>query len=142
MKSLSTLIRLHKWKLNEEQRTLADLIGLSDDMRGQLGHIEQDLKTEGALVGESVDVARSYSAFLRSQLDRRRRIEASIAELGREIAVVEERVSSAFRQLKTYEISLERRHRNAALEQGRRDQSSLDEIALNMHRAGSEGGAL
>ncbi len=141
MRSLNTLIRLHRWKLNQQRRKLADLIGLSDDMRAQLGHIEADIRNEGALIGDSVEMARSYSAFLGSQLDRRTRIEASINELAREINDVEESVAAAFRELKTYEISFERRRQKVAAERAKRDQSGLDEVALNIHRAGTEKGA-
>lgn len=134
MKSLDTLIRVHEWKLNEERRKLADLIGLANDMRAQISRMEQQLQTEAALVGDSVDAARSYSAYLKSQMDRRGVLESSIAELNNETAEVEESVAAAFKELKTYEISRDRRNAAAARQRAKREQATLDEVALNMHR--------
>jgi flagellar protein FliJ len=134
MKTLDTLIRVHEWKLNEERRKLADLIGLSNEMRGRISQIDQGLQSEAELVGDSVDAARSYSAYLKSQMQRRETLETSIAELDCEIAEVEESVAAAFKELKTYEISRDRRNAAAARQRARREQITLDEIALNMHR--------
>lgn len=134
MKSLDTLIRVHEWKLNEERRKLADLIGLSNDMRSQISRMEEELKSEAALVGDSIDAARSYSAYLKSQMQRRETLESSIVDLEKEITEVGECVASAFKELKTYEISRDRRNVEVARKRTRRDQSSMDEVALNMHR--------
>jgi flagellar export protein FliJ len=141
VKSLDTLIRVHEWKLNEERRKLADLIGFSNDMRSQISRIEQGLQAEAAVAGDSVDAARSYSAYLKSQMQRRGTLESSIAELESEIADVEECVAAAFKELKTYEISRDRRNAAAARQRAQREQATLDEIALNMHRMKQNTGA-
>lgn len=134
MKSLDTIIRVHEWKLNEERRKLADLIGAANDMRTQIARLEESLEAEAALVGDSVDAARSYSVFLKSQMGRRVTLESTIAELNREVSDVEESVAAAFKELKTYEISRDRRNSAEKRKRAQREQSSLDEVALNMHR--------
>ena len=139
MKTLDTLIRVHEWKLNEERRKLADLIGLSDELRECVSRIEQEIQSEGALTDQSIDAARSYSTFLKSQMQRRETLESSMAKVETQIAEIQERVAAAFKELKTYEISRDRRNAAMARERARREQSSLDEIALNMHRMKSGG---
>ncbi len=134
MRSLNTLIRLHKWKLNEERRKLAEMFELAEDMQSRLKRLDHDLKAEGEGVDGSVSAARSYSAYLKSGLERRACIEASHAELEREIVVIEDRVAEAFRELKTYEISLQRRGRDAKRLRARKEQATLDEVGQQVHR--------
>jgi flagellar export protein FliJ len=137
MKSLDALVRLHKWRIDEGTRKLAELELLATQMQGQIEHIDERLAAESQLAGESIEAATSYSSFMRVEIGRRRTLELSLVDLGAEIAEAREALAVAFRELKTYEITLERKREQAALQRSRRQQSALDEIGLIQHRARS-----
>ena len=136
MKGLAALIRVHRFQVEERRKKLAGLQSLRHELQDKIAGLEQALVDEGAERGDSVEAARSYSGYLRAELDRRRRMEATIAELGGEIAAAEDEVAQAFRELKSYEITLERRSQERLLRRRRREQQLLDEIGATIHRRG------
>ncbi len=135
MKNLTTLVRLHKWRIDESTRKLADLDSLATRFRGQIADIGDALAAEAPLAAASVESAASYSNFLQVEIGRRRTLEQSLVDLEREIVCAREQIAAAFRELKSYEITLERKRKHAARIQDRRQQSVLDEIGQTLHRA-------
>ena len=135
MKNLVTLVRLHKWRIDESTRKLGELEALANRFRGQIAGIADVLAREAELAGESVESAASYSNFMAVQMGRRRTLEQSIGDLGHEIAEAREQLAAAFRELKSYEITLERKRGHAARARDRREQATLDEIGQILHRA-------
>ena len=84
MKSLETLIRLHKWRLNEERRNLAELFGFADDLARQRATLEDETRSESALAGGAPAANSDCGAgnlglgsYVQAQMERRARIDAS-----------------------------------------------------------------
>ncbi len=135
MKSLTALVRLHKWRIDESTRSLADLDALAARFRHEIDDIGKRLAAEAPLAGVSVESATSYSNFMRVEIARRTTLEQSLIDLDREITQARERLAAAFRELKSYEITLDRKREHAARMNDRRQQSILDEIGQVQHRA-------
>ena len=135
MKGLVALVRLHKWRIDESTRTLADLNSLATRIRRDIDDIGIRLAVEGQLAGDSVESAVSYGNFMRVEIARRATLERSLIDLDREIAQAREQLAAAFRELKSYEITLDRKREHAARMNDRRQQSVLDEIGQVLHRA-------
>jgi flagellar export protein FliJ len=137
MKNLSTLVRLHKWRIDEATRNLAGLETLAAGFRNDIEQIDIGLGTEARLAGDSVESAVSYSNFMRAEMTRRANLEQSLAELDGEIAEARENLAAAYRRLKSFEITLDRKRQQAARLSDRRQQTALDEIGQQRHRAQS-----
>ncbi len=135
MKSLTALVRLHKWRIDESTRGLADLEALAARFRRDIDDIGIRLAAEAPLAGVSVESATSYSNFMRVEIARRATLEQSLTDLDREITQAREQLAVAFRELKSYEITLDRKREQAARMNDRRQQSVLDEIGQVLHRA-------
>ena len=135
MKSLIALVRLHKWRIDESTRKLADLDALATRFRQQITDIVDRLAAEARLAGDSVAAAASYSNFMQVETARRRTLEQSLADLDHEIARAREQLAAAFRELKSYEITLDRKRQHASRMNDRRQQAVLDEIGQVLHRA-------
>jgi len=138
MKNLATLVRLHKWRIDESTRKLADLDSLATRLRGQITDIGDGLAAEAPLAAASVESAASYSSFLQVEIGRRRTLEHSLVDLEQEIVRAREQIAAAYSELKAYEITLERKRKHATRMRDRRQQSLLDEIGqtLSCTRAG------
>lgn len=134
MKNLVTLVRLHKWRIDESTRKLADLDSLATRFHGQITDIGDALAAEAPLASASVESAASYSNFLQVELARKRTLEHSLVDLEQEIVSAREQIAAAYRELKAYEITLERKRAHAKRKQDRRQQSILDEIGRTLHR--------
>ncbi len=135
MKGLIALVRQHKWRIDESTRNLADLDSLAVRIRRDIDDIGIRLAVEGHLAGDSVESAVSYGYFMRVEIARRANLKQSLIDLDREITQAREQLGAAFRELKSYEITLERKREHAARMNDRRQQSVLDEIGQVLHRA-------
>ena len=133
MKGLQSLIRLHKWQLEEERKKLARLLGARADLEAQCRRIREDLAAERKKAGQ-VDWLFAYPPYAAAAQKRLDSLAESIAELDGHIAEAEEHVSEAFAELKKYEVALEKQLERERQEAARREQATLDEIALKLHR--------
>ena len=133
MKPLKTLIRLHRWHLEEKRRKLAELERLRSELTAQTRRLEERLAAE-ALVAEGSDEGRyAYGAYAASIISRREKLAASIEESQHAIGLAHDEVNEAFREVKKHEIAERIRDRRAQAVLARREQALLDEVGLNMH---------
>lgn len=134
MRTLSTLIRMHRFQLDEKRRALTDLENLRDDLIRQSEKMEAELAAEQE-VAKKVEVgAFAYAGFARGVIARREKLAASLAELEARIEAAQREVAASFQDLKRHEIALAQRQRRQREEADRREQIALDEVSLDMHR--------
>ncbi|WP_084536386.1 flagellar FliJ family protein [Azospirillum halopraeferens] len=134
MNSLKTVIRLHKWQLDEKRRALADLQSLGDRLRGEAEKLEQEILHEQRTALEHGEVAFGYASFARAARERQQRLAQSIREVERQIAAATEVMAEAFQELKRYELAEEERQRRETEKLKRREAALLDETALVGYR--------
>ena len=133
MKSRETLVRLHRFKVDEIRRRLK----LLDDMRGDLAKKMSDLELmmqEEQRRAAHSDLGRlAYPSFARSVVARRENIQRSIDEVEKQASTVTEELQAAFRELKKYEIAAENVAERDRVEVARQVQAELDDIAMSRH---------
>jgi flagellar export protein FliJ len=134
MRNRESLIRLHRFHVDEKRRKLAELELMLQEFRARERELEAQVLAEQKKAGIS-DVAHfAYPMFAKSVIRRRQNILTSIEDIDRQIEAAKEELSGAFRELKKYEIiedSRKRRHRKEVM---RVEQVELDEVALGIHR--------
>lgn len=137
--SLSQLIRLRRWKLDEARRKAVELERLADRLRGEIAALEADLAREQAAVEKELELRRVFPGYAEQVRARRARLETSLRDVESELEQVREEVGAAFRELKKYEQAQRNRAelRQAALR--RREQILGDEIGLSMFRRRQSG---
>ncbi len=134
MRALPNLIRLHRWRLDERRRAVADLEALRLTICEDIERLDVEIgKERGASrkLTESVALFPSYFANARA---RRTRMEASIDEIDASLDAAREEAAKAYRELRKYEIALENYERQEDLADNRREQSEQDEIGLDIFR--------
>lgn len=134
MKALATLIRLHRQRLDEARTRLASLERERDTLTDYAAALAEEIAAEAAIAAGSLETLGVYAAY-------RARAAAAEAHLGEEIAAVEAAivdahagVAEAFRRLKTYEITAERRREAARRAEAAATQRTLDEVGRAIHR--------
>jgi flagellar export protein FliJ len=133
MKGLSNLIRLHKWQLEEERKALAALLSARQDLEDRAAKIRADMASERQKAN-NINWLFAYPPYAEAANKQLDRLAESVTELEVTIAAAEDRVADAFKELKKYEVALERQLERERIEAERREQILLDEIALNAHR--------
>jgi flagellar export protein FliJ len=136
MSTLDSLIRLHRWQVDERRRQVAELEGLAEKLRQELARLAEEQAAEQTAAGASFLARHVYPGYIRRALDRQKTLEQSLAETEAQTAQARDALAEAFQELKRYEIahaSRERLRLNAAT---RRERIETDAIAIeNFRRA-------
>lgn len=133
MRSLASVIRLHRWKVDEKRREVADLEAMADALRQRLLDLEREIKREREGADAQV-VGFAYANYVRAAIARRERFLRSIREAETAVAGKRNELAEAFRELKKFEVAEARRLELVAEESARRERAETDETALNIHR--------
>ena len=134
MRNRESLIRLHRFQVDEKRRKLAELELMVQEFRTRERELEAQVEAEQKKAGIS-DVAHfAYPMFAKSVIRRRENILTSIEDIERQLDAAKEELSDAFRELKKYEIIEDNRKRKVRREVMRTEQAQLDEVALGIHR--------
>lgn len=132
---IKTLVRLHEWAVDEKRRKLGELVRLMNELERQANDLEAELKREQAVAAHSPEeAARFYGTYAKVVIERRERIQQSIAEVEEHIALARDELKEAHQELRKYEITLENREKRKERERERVEQAELDEIAIQGHR--------
>ena len=134
MKTLKTLIRLHKQHVDEKRAGLAKLEVGREALRDRSARLAAEIESEGRVAAESFEAGRSYPRYVRRIGGERCAIAAEIAKIDAAVAEAGEALAAAYRDLKKYEISHDARDRERKAVAARLDQAQLDEIAITLHR--------
>ena len=141
MSALDQLVRLHRWNLDEKRQKLAELERFRGKLLGNIESLEAELAREQAAAERSQVTSVSLPAFIKATIDRRRKIEGSIAEVDRSIALARDEIAQAFQEFKKYETAHGNHQRREALKQSRKEQNAADELGIDLHRRQAAGAA-
>ena len=134
MTALDQLVRLHRWTLDEKRQKLAELERFRVKLLDNIKALEAELAREQAAADRSPITSISLPAFIKATIDRRRKIEGSVAEVERSIAAAREEITQAFQEFKQYETAHGNHLRREAQKQSRREQTVSDELGIDLHR--------
>src|SRR5690348_9630904 len=85
MSALDSLIRLHRWQVDERRRHLADLDGLATQLAEESQRLDREEAREQATAAASPEAAITYAAYARQLVERRRKLAQSQAEVAGQI---------------------------------------------------------
>ena len=130
MSSLKTIIRLHKWQLDEKRRALSELQNLRDRLTDELARLREMVRHEQETARNDPAVAFGYAAFAKAARERDQRLQESIAQVDQQIVTATEEMAEAFQELKRFELAEEERLKRERAKIRRKEDAMLDETAL------------
>ncbi|MDE1147574.1 MAG: flagellar FliJ family protein [Azospirillaceae bacterium] len=139
MKSLKTLIRLHKNEVDEKRRRLTQLREREEELTERRRQFEEQVEVERKLSGTSLDLSFTIAAYLKQAKIQRNALEQAKHQLHALIVEAEEELATAFQELKRFELAEEERIRQEKAEFARKEALMLDEIAAQRHTRQHEG---
>ena len=138
MKSRETLIRLHRFQVDEKRRQVADIEAMIADFRRMEQDLEHQITSEQERSGISDVTHFAYPTFAKAANDRRNNLLASIEELEGQLAEAKEEFSEAYSELKKYELMQEKEVDRRRGEVSAIEQRELDEVGIDTHRRGPD----
>jgi len=134
MSTLDSLIRVHRWQIDEHRRRLADLDALQEQLRQEQRRLDEEDLREQQVAAASLEASLTFDAYAQALLERRRRLSQSLAEVAQAIALGREALASAFEEMKRYEITAANRTRQQQLREARRQQQAMDALGVEAFR--------
>ncbi len=134
MRALATLIRLHKQALDDNRARLAGLESESAALYARAERLDAEYESEARVAAASYEAGQAFPAFADRVSAEHQALDREIASLDASIDEAGEAVAAAYRDLKKYEVTRDRRERREKDTEARRDRAYLDEIGLTVHR--------
>lgn len=138
MKSFDSQIRLRKFHVDEAQRRLAELVRLEDRLREDRTRLDAELVQEQKTAAASLEASFTYGAYATQLIERREKLDRSVADVAASIAEARDALREAFAELKKFELAAESAATRARRRRDRQEQQQLDEIALGVFRRSAD----
>ena len=134
MSSLDTLIKVHRWQLDEQRRKVAEFESLAEKLRSELQRLDEEEVSEQQVAGDSHEASFAYSGYARALIDRRNKLQQSVQETEQQLVQARSELADAFAEVKRYEIAAANRllAKHRGIERIR--QQELDEVAIDGFR--------
>ncbi len=133
MRRRDSLMRFKRFRVQEFERRVVTLDEVKTDLCRKLADLDASVAREKLRVTDS-DISRlAFPSFVQSIEERRRNIRATMKELERERAVVQDDLTAAYQHLKSFETAEEERRRRIAEAQANAAQSRVEHMALVRH---------
>lgn len=136
MSALDQLVRLHRWRLEEERRKMAELQRLAERLAEQVKTLDDSVAREAAATKADAtpELRRAFAAFADLARLRREKLVRSQADVTARIETAREAVLETYRELEKYEQAQKNRELRKLNEMKRRERIREDEIGLDLHR--------
>ena len=134
MTTLDSLIRLHRWQLDEQRRAVADLEQLEVKLRGDLRRLDAEQAAEQEAARKAPSLNYGYGSYIAALIERRRKLSQSLSEAEQQTAKARDALAEAFQEAKRYEIAAAKRVLNQRMQADRLQQHEMDELGADVHR--------
>ena len=134
MSTLDSLIRLHRWRLDEARRQVAELEQLTAKLRAELEALHQEQIAEQAAARNSPEASFAYGNYAGAVIERRRKLTHSLIATEQQATKAREALAEIFQEVKRYEIAAARRRLAQRVETERREQSQKDDLGTEIFR--------
>lgn len=135
MRSMESLIRLARFKVEELQKQMGGLDQARADLERQIERLAASVPEEQIAANASREGFVAYGSYAQSVIKRKENLRTSIAEVDAKAETLRAELEAAFAELKKFEIMEERRLAQVAAKKAKRAQDQLDDIA-QVRRAG------
>ena len=139
MTALSSLIRLHRWQVDERKRDLATLEVLAGTLASERQKLEAEDLRERAVAAASPEAAFAYAGYAKLMIERRAKLEQSQQEVAERIARARDALAEAFQELKRYEVAAANRAKLQEQREGKRQQQIMDDLGVEGFRRKTAG---
>jgi flagellar protein FliJ len=135
VKDLSTLIRLHKYRVDEKRRSLGELLGAVSTLQKKSEILEDEIILEQQTASAAPEsIGMFYGAYAKEVVNKRNEILEEISNFEKKIAEKQEEMRIEYKDLKIFEITQEAREKIAASEVTKTEQMILDELGQESFR--------
>lgn len=136
MRSRESLIRLHRFQVDEKRREVSEIETMMADFKRKEIELEQQIEAEQQRSGITDVNHFAYPTFAKAAIGRRDNLAQSIKGLELQLEDAKDSLADAYTELKKYELLQEKEDLRQQKVETVKEQAELDEIGLTMFRSG------
>lgn len=133
IKSLTTLIKVHKRALDELKRIQVTLEQQKEALIVQSGALGMELEKEIALAAEQAHMGNFFGNFAERIRKKQQEIHTRVMEIHQQLEALNQQLAQQFGELKKLEIARDNRLNQMKKEKDKKETQTLDEISLQQH---------
>ena len=133
MKRRNSQLRLKSFRVEDFTRRLSTLDEMAVDLEKKLADLEDSVTREKQRASDSEIGRLAFPSFVQSIEVRRNNIRSTMKELARERAAVQEELSTAIQDLRSFELAEQERQRRLGETAAREAESKVENMALMRH---------
>lgn len=134
MADLSSLIRLHKYALDEKQRELAAFYGEIAILEQLRAHLEEEYRREKETVDRDGDIHFTFADYSKAVAKKRQEYDNAERALEKKVEQAKDSMMETFSELKKYEMTQAERERLEEEERRVLEGKIMDDIGLEGFR--------
>ncbi len=131
-KSLQTLSRIQKFKIDEQRKLLIEFQNKEDELQNRLDNLIIEYENEKKISSE-LGIAADFGAYTKRYLATKENLENQLIAVRKKIEEIRDIIADMFKEQKTFEIVDKHRQEQANKELSEKEQKTLDEIGTNTY---------
>ncbi|MBV8547836.1 MAG: hypothetical protein JO126_00055 [Alphaproteobacteria bacterium] len=134
MKSLQTLIKLQKTRVDEQRQLLAQLENQLAYIERRIAELEVYKAREQVTADQNEEARATYGAFVKGAVAKGREMEKERLTATEAVRIAHDKLAELFEEQKRYEIAEQARIDAEAKEESKRERQELDEVGSIGHQ--------
>lgn len=131
-KSLKTLGRIQKFRIDEQRKLLAEKMTEEDNVLSDINNLIAKYQAEKKFAAGNPNIG-DFGAYTKRYLKIKQFLEEKLAQIRQEIEKIRDEISDMFKEQKTFEIVERNRKDQERHEFEQKEQKLLDEIGTNAY---------
>lgn len=131
-KSLQTLSRIQKFKIDEQRKLMVEKMNEEERIVENIRRLNARYEEEKIFSAQNPGVG-NFGLYTKRYLELREEQEMLLQQVRQEIEDIRDKISEMFKEQKTFEIVDEHRKKEARKELEQKEQKQLDEIGTNAY---------
>lgn len=128
VKSLLTLIKLQKTKVDDQRQLLARLQEQLDRILAEIEAHKIEQAMQQALLHDNPSMAMTYGEYIKESLKKEKLLDRKRRTADQAVSLAHDKLSELFEEQKRYEIAQRQREEEEAREEAVRETKTLDEV--------------
>lgn len=139
MRQLETLIKMHKFFVDEQRRVLTEKQSEANSLMMAIAALQANMETEKERAAQREQQEGSFvlGAYINEQLKRHAKLQQDLSEKEREVELERQKLSLLFEELKRYEIAQKNWQEEQDALARKTETKTYDEQASNRHHRGT-----
>jgi flagellar export protein FliJ len=133
IKGLDSLIRLNKWKVDENRRILGQKLAEVAIIEDAITALKKELtKEQNTALNKPQEAGFHYGLYADGVIIRRAEFQAELEQKESQVLIAQDILNKSYQELKKFEVLYKERQKRKQKERDKKEQNMMDELGLQI----------